>query len=76
MIRHAIQMAVLIIFWFRKRKFEKQSSFDLRIVFFFRKRNLFRPVKTSPFKRTNNVYYRKLARPFTVKKKRKYQIIF
>lgn len=37
MIRHAIQMAVLIIFWFRKRKFEKQSSFDLRIVFFFEK---------------------------------------
>lgn len=73
MIRHAIQMTVLMIFWFRKRKFEKQSSFDLRMdFFFFRKRNLLRPVKTSPFKRTNNVYYRKLARPFTVKKKRKY----
>lgn len=73
MIRHAIQMTVLIIFWFRKRKFEKQSSFDLRMDFFFRKRNLLRPVKTSPFKRTNNVYYRKLARK---EKKRKYHIIF
>lgn len=76
MITHAIQMTVLMIFWFRKRKFEKQSSFDLRMDFFFRKRNLLRPVKTSPFKRTNNGYYRKLARPFTVKKKRIYQIVF
>lgn len=77
MIRHAIQMTVLIIYGLERDNLKNNQVLTLEWNFFFEKvTNLLRPVKTSPFKRTNNVYYRKLARPYTVKKKRKYQIIF